>query len=45
MGLAPERANAALRLSLGRWTTEDELRHAADLIARQVDRFVTAAPA
>jgi cysteine desulfurase len=34
MGLPPERANAALRLSLGRWTTEDELRRAAELIAR-----------
>jgi cysteine desulfurase len=45
MGLAPERANAALRLSLGRWTTADELRRAAELIARQVDRSVAAAQA
>jgi cysteine desulfurase len=45
MGLSPERANAALRLSLGRWTTEDELRRAAQLIARQVDRSVPAAQA
>ncbi|MHA6632053.1 cysteine desulfurase family protein [Pseudonocardia sichuanensis] len=42
MGLPPARANAALRLSLGRWTTEDELRRAAELIARQVDRSVPA---
>lgn len=36
MGLPGERANAALRLSLGRWTTEDELRRAAQLISQQV---------
>jgi cysteine desulfurase len=45
MGLPPERANAALRLSLGRWTTEDELRRAAELIARQVDRAPASAQA
>jgi cysteine desulfurase len=45
MGLPPERANAALRLSLGRWTTADELRRAAELIARQVDRTPAAAQA
>ncbi|RZT85890.1 cysteine desulfurase [Pseudonocardia sediminis] len=33
MGLSPERANGALRLSLGRWTTEGELREAARLVA------------
>ncbi|MDN5914389.1 MAG: cysteine desulfurase [Pseudonocardia sp.] len=38
MGLSPERANAALRLSLGRWTTEDEVREAARLIAEQAGR-------
>lgn len=43
MGLPPERATAALRLSLGRWTTEHELRRAATLIARQVDRSLTGA--
>jgi cysteine desulfurase len=36
MGLTTERANAALRLSLGRWTTEEELERAAQLIAQQV---------
>ncbi|MGW5682031.1 cysteine desulfurase family protein [Nonomuraea sp. NPDC003754] len=34
MGLPPERALAALRLSLGRWSTEQEVRHAATLIAK-----------
>ncbi|MGH3327922.1 MAG: hypothetical protein ACRDPT_09060 [Streptomycetales bacterium] len=36
MGLPADRAAAALRLSLGRWTTADELRVAARLIADQV---------
>lgn len=36
MGLSPARANAALRLSLGRWTTEREVHRAARLIAHQV---------
>jgi cysteine desulfurase len=36
MGLSGERANAALRLSLGRWTTQGELEVAAQLISRQV---------
>ena len=33
MGLAPERALGAVRLSLGRWTTEEEIRAAAALLA------------
>lgn len=33
MGLTADRANAALRLTLGRWTTEAEVDRAADLIA------------
>jgi cysteine desulfurase len=33
MGIDPDRALAALRLSLGRWTTEHDLGHAAHLIA------------
>lgn len=32
MGLPAERALGALRLSLGRWSTEDEMRRAADLL-------------
>ncbi|WP_347601475.1 aminotransferase class V-fold PLP-dependent enzyme [Acrocarpospora sp. B8E8] len=34
MGLPQERARSALRLSLGRWSTETEIRQAARLIAR-----------
>ncbi|GGO74866.1 cysteine desulfurase family protein [Nonomuraea cavernae] len=33
MGLSAERADGALRLSLGRWSTEAEARRAAELIA------------
>jgi cysteine desulfurase len=44
MGLPAERAAAALRLSLGRWTTEAELRHAATLIAHYATRRVAGAP-
>ncbi|MEV0592370.1 cysteine desulfurase family protein [Nonomuraea cavernae] len=35
MGLGAERAGGALRLSLGRWSTEAEVRRAAALIARE----------
>jgi cysteine desulfurase len=34
MGIPADRALAALRLSLGRWTTPDHIDHAADLITR-----------
>jgi cysteine desulfurase len=34
MGLSPERARGAVRLSLGRWTTHDEVEAAALAIAR-----------
>jgi cysteine desulfurase len=37
MGLSRERALGALRLTLGRWSTEDELEKAARLLARTVD--------
>jgi len=33
MGIDPDRALAALRLSLGRWTTEHDIDHAAHLVA------------
>ncbi|MGQ0842112.1 cysteine desulfurase family protein [Actinokineospora sp.] len=33
MGVTPERARAALRLTLGHWTTADEVTRAANLIA------------
>jgi cysteine desulfurase len=36
MGLPADRANAALRLSLGRWTTTDDVHRAARLISQQV---------
>lgn len=38
MGLSAERALAALRLSLGRWSTEQEVRQAAKLIAEATTR-------
>jgi cysteine desulfurase len=44
MGLPAERANAAIRLSLGRWTSEHELRWAARLIAQQATRRLAGAP-
>ena len=37
MGLSRERALAALRLTLGRWSTEDEIERAAILLAQNVD--------
>jgi len=33
MGLAEERSRSAIRFSLGRWTTNDEVEQAADLLA------------
>ncbi|GGL40834.1 cysteine desulfurase family protein [Planomonospora parontospora] len=37
MGLPEQRARSALRLSLGRWSTEAEVRRAAALLARAAD--------
>jgi cysteine desulfurase len=37
MGMSRERALGALRLTLGRWTTEDELERAARLLAGSID--------
>ncbi|HYU74147.1 MAG TPA: cysteine desulfurase family protein, partial [Ktedonobacteraceae bacterium] len=37
MGLSRQRALGALRLTLGRWSTEDEVERAARLLARSVD--------
>jgi cysteine desulfurase len=39
MGLPPERVQSSLRLSLGRSTTEDEVRRAGDVIAAVVSRL------
>ncbi len=37
MGLSPERALGALRLTLGRWSTTEEIEQAAMLLAKTVD--------
>ena len=37
MGMSRRRALGALRLTLGRWTTEDEVERAASLLARTID--------
>jgi cysteine desulfurase len=44
MGLPADRANAALRLSLGRWTTSDDVHRAARLISEQVTAPVVSRP-
>jgi cysteine desulfurase len=36
MGMSRERAVGALRLTLGRWSTEDEVERAARLLARSI---------
>ncbi|MGZ6365275.1 MAG: cysteine desulfurase family protein [Ktedonobacteraceae bacterium] len=37
MGLSRERALGAMRLTLGRWTTEEEIERAARLLAKSID--------
>jgi cysteine desulfurase len=44
MGLPTARANAALRLSLGRWTTSADVQRAAQLISRQATARLTPTP-
>jgi cysteine desulfurase len=44
MGLPADRAGAALRLSLGRWTTGDDVRRAAHLISQQVTAPMASTP-
>lgn len=39
MGLAPERVDGSVRLSLGRFTTADELERALELVATAVERL------
>lgn len=39
MGLAPERVDGSVRLSLGRFTTADELARACELVAAAVERL------
>ena len=39
LGLSMERASSAVRFSLGRWTTEDEINYAGDAIDRIIERL------
>jgi cysteine desulfurase len=39
MGLAPERANSALRLTLGRWTTKQDIERATTAFAAAASRI------
>ncbi len=41
MGLPIERARSAVRFSLGKWTTADEIKRAGDAMRKIVDRFET----
>src|SRR6267142_5171220 len=41
MGLPMERARSAVRFSLGKWTTADEIKAAGDAVRRIVDRLNT----
>ena len=41
MGLPIERARSAVRFSLGKWTTADEINRAGDAMRKIVDRFET----
>jgi len=41
MGLPIERARSAVRFSLGKWTTTDEIKRAGDAMRKIVDRFET----
>jgi cysteine desulfurase len=44
MGLRPERVQGSLRFSLGRFTTADDIDHAAALVVQAVDRQRSATP-
>jgi cysteine desulfurase len=41
MGLPIERARSAVRFSLGKWTTADEIKRTVDVMGKIVDRFET----
>jgi cysteine desulfurase len=41
MGLPMERARSAVRFSLGKWTTADEIKAAGDAVRKIVDRLNT----
>jgi len=44
MGLRPERVQGSLRFSLGRFTTADDVDHAAGLVVQAIERQRAAAP-
>ncbi len=44
MGLRPERVQGSLRFSLGRFTTADDVAHAAGLVVQAIERQRAAAP-
>jgi cysteine desulfurase len=39
MGMSPEEANSTIRLSLGKWNTDDDMDEAADVISKTVLRL------
>ena len=41
MGLPIERARSAVRFSLGKWTTADEIKRAGDAMRKILDRLET----
>jgi cysteine desulfurase len=44
LGVGDELAHSSLRLSLGRWTTEEEVDYAIEKIARAVEHLRTMSP-
>jgi len=44
MGLSHEQAHGSLRFSLGRWTTEEEMKHVLDVLPRIVTRLRAMSP-
>ncbi len=44
LGLKHEEAHGSLTLTLGRWSTEEDIKHALDVIPRTVDRFRAMSP-
>jgi len=44
MGLAPEQAHGSLRLTLGRWTAEEDINRVMEVLPRIVDRLRAMSP-
>ncbi|MFN9077253.1 MAG: IscS subfamily cysteine desulfurase, partial [bacterium] len=44
LGVGDELAHSSLRLSLGRWSTEEEVDYAADAIVKAVNHLRTMSP-